>query len=565
MLQSVLRSPDVVARLSPEDYRGLTPLIYLHINPYGHVIGKIMSSQLLAECMEHFETDGFEPAFQSYFMRLKSQLLASGDVACGLVFLTTQEDARANSAYQVLGLLLDEARMGLENDSEYAGDFLETIEMAVQAGAVAGAIQPESIIEFAGLYRKVGLPVPQSLMIDPDNMPSPADMGGFDLSQNLEGLARDIMAEGGSAFDLFSAIDTMLAAVPEEIQASLANHIATMDDPCFERCALFMLLSGSGLVQEATIAGLFKRLDGSALNAETMTLLPMIRGWFTTGSTQAGLDEVIRAARKKVSPGQSILVDLHIKEILASVTDGVGAQNISIVLSHGSKDMLAMILIKAGHGVKDGFLVPAETNDDVERIIDQLRAEASADDISEDTLRTLLEGALADGLENNSLPPPGFLDVVEACNLFDLRPQKIDLVSLLDLADPERKIQDASAQALGRWIKDDIGLNYLEHLSDSWFEDTEETREILASTRMARRTGRSTENKIWKFLEARRDIWARRFLQTAVMLRNDDRLREWKTLTASAHGLMTGRALKRIPLMEDIMYTTIEAGDAKVW
>ena len=35
MVQSVLRNPDVVARLSPEDYRGLTPLIYLHINPYG--------------------------------------------------------------------------------------------------------------------------------------------------------------------------------------------------------------------------------------------------------------------------------------------------------------------------------------------------------------------------------------------------------------------------------------------------------------------------------------------------------------------------------------------------
>ena len=35
MVQSVLRNPDVVARLSPEDYRGLSPLIYLHINPYG--------------------------------------------------------------------------------------------------------------------------------------------------------------------------------------------------------------------------------------------------------------------------------------------------------------------------------------------------------------------------------------------------------------------------------------------------------------------------------------------------------------------------------------------------
>ena len=35
MVQSVLRNPDVVARLSPDDYRGLTLLIYLHINPYG--------------------------------------------------------------------------------------------------------------------------------------------------------------------------------------------------------------------------------------------------------------------------------------------------------------------------------------------------------------------------------------------------------------------------------------------------------------------------------------------------------------------------------------------------
>ncbi len=35
MVQSILRNPDVAARLSPEDYRGLSPLIYLHINPYG--------------------------------------------------------------------------------------------------------------------------------------------------------------------------------------------------------------------------------------------------------------------------------------------------------------------------------------------------------------------------------------------------------------------------------------------------------------------------------------------------------------------------------------------------
>jgi hypothetical protein len=35
MVQSVLSDPHCTARLSTEDYRGLTPLIYAHINPYG--------------------------------------------------------------------------------------------------------------------------------------------------------------------------------------------------------------------------------------------------------------------------------------------------------------------------------------------------------------------------------------------------------------------------------------------------------------------------------------------------------------------------------------------------
>ena len=110
-----------------------------------------MSSQMLAECMEQFRLHGFEPQFQSYFMQLKSRLLSSGDVACGLVVLCAQEDDHSGGAHQILSLLLDEARMGLENDNEYAEDFLETVEMAVQAGVAAGAVQQENLMEFAGL------------------------------------------------------------------------------------------------------------------------------------------------------------------------------------------------------------------------------------------------------------------------------------------------------------------------------------------------------------------------------------------------------------------------------
>jgi TnpA family transposase len=35
MIQRVLSEPEWMQRMQPEDLRGLTPLIYLHVNPYG--------------------------------------------------------------------------------------------------------------------------------------------------------------------------------------------------------------------------------------------------------------------------------------------------------------------------------------------------------------------------------------------------------------------------------------------------------------------------------------------------------------------------------------------------
>ncbi|MHC1551298.1 hypothetical protein [Phyllobacterium sp. K27] len=38
MLQSVLIEPKWADLLAPDDYRGLTPLIYSHANPYGKFV-----------------------------------------------------------------------------------------------------------------------------------------------------------------------------------------------------------------------------------------------------------------------------------------------------------------------------------------------------------------------------------------------------------------------------------------------------------------------------------------------------------------------------------------------
>ena len=48
MIQQVLESPSWLSKMEPEDFRGLSPLIYHHINPYG-IFELNMGERLLIE------------------------------------------------------------------------------------------------------------------------------------------------------------------------------------------------------------------------------------------------------------------------------------------------------------------------------------------------------------------------------------------------------------------------------------------------------------------------------------------------------------------------------------
>jgi len=521
-----------------------------------------MSVELLKSCMNVMATQGFSSAaFRDYFMRVKYDLLDDEAVVASLVLAMGQpEDPTVNVA-ALFELLLDEARMGLENDSASGPAFLESVETIISAGLEAGAFEQGDLMKFAAMYRRAGLSVPDVLTINPDKVTPPASAAGIDLDAQLEGLAKNVQAEGGEAYDLFNGLMEMAASLPEDMQAGFANHMATLANPIFERCALYFLLSESPLIQEATAAGLLERFETLGLQSGTLLFQPIVRGWLPAGAARDIIDALGKRARRK---GQAGRVDGQeaaiIHDISASIADGSGAQSLSVVVERSGKASVAMVLTKTGHGIKDAFVVPCESTLEAGEILARVRFETSGADISLATLEMLLEAALADGIENGVMPAPGVLDVMESCDLFGLRPQARPLPELLELVDPEREIQEAAPQKLGRWINNDIALESLIPLSHSWFEDNAETRRIMERSR----TARSMETKLWKHLDERRDIWARRFLQTAAMLRDAKRIREWKTLSASAFGLMSGRSLKRIPLMEAIVFATIEASDARM-
>ncbi|MTH94586.1 hypothetical protein E1297_00770, partial [Roseibium sp. RKSG952] len=143
-----------------------------------------------------------------------------------------------DAASDFLVALLDEVRMALENDYAYGSEFPARIENAIQTGCASGKISSEDQMRFAIIFRRSGLPVPQSLVLDPGNEPI-VEAGDLpDPSALLTDLASQIQAEGGTPFDAYQSLDEMFAAMPGELQAMFAMVLAAVDNPFLERCAL---------------------------------------------------------------------------------------------------------------------------------------------------------------------------------------------------------------------------------------------------------------------------------------------------------------------------------------
>jgi hypothetical protein len=518
-------------------------------------------TEIAESCLDVLYQHGLSSKeFQFYFETTKHDLLADDAAVAAIVTEVVQSmDSRPDAAI-LFGLLLNEARMGIENDSPYGKAFLETAEKAVAVETAAGVCEPLHRMKIAGLYRRAGLPVPDVLMLGSVDDGQSDELSPPDLEAPLAALTAEVEAEGGGPYEFFSGLDEMTAGMPEEAQAAFVNHLLTLENSFSERCALYWLLSGTSLIQEAAAAGLRERLTRASLQAKTLFYLPIIRGWLPASLARAIVDDIGKQARRKdiVGVPDPDRADPIVSDIMASLADGVGAQSISIVGKRKTQTLVAMILLKTGYGIKDAFVIRCRSKREANNIISHLRQEANSVRIDRMTAELLLEAALADGIENAHMPAPGFIDVMEACNLSGLRPQERDLQALLDHADPQRAIQNATPVQLDRMLNNETALDALFPLTDSWFEDTGETRAIIQGSRSAQ----TIETKIWAFLEGRRHIWARRFLQTAIILKSAKKENQSKTLAAAAFALIQKRPLQEIPLMEDIVFTTLEAGGA---
>lgn len=524
-----------------------------------------MNKEIIESCLDMLDRYGEESSsFTDFFSRAKFYILNDKKPTEKIISQIFNHEGKNKNTFVLFFLLLDEARMMIENDSIYGQVFLNNVESAIRAKLSTEEYEQSCILRMASIYRKANLSVPSLLTINLDKIKKAEKISFLPtiFNHEIEKIATQWQKSGTSSYELFRELDEMMAAMPENMQANFAHHLTTFSNPVFERCGLYGLLASPPLVQEAIVAGLYEKLKNSELQQDTLFYLPIIRGWLPTGRIRDSIDKITQHARRSelyISNTKQQKKN-NIKTVMASITDGVGAQNISIVTTHKKKTFVAMVLTKTGFGIKDSFIIPCESQSEKNNIINHLRQESSAMKISIDIAEILLEAALADGIKNNATPAPGFLDIMDFCDLRELRPQIKSSRDLLVIADIENKTQHYTQENLNKILNNKTYLKMIAPITDSWFEDSSETRNIIHNARHPQQIKENIE----MHLEKRRDVWATRFLQTALILNENNQKSDQKDfLIASAFALINNQPLCNIPLMDHIAITTIMASSSR--
>ena len=477
-----------------------------------------------------------------------SALLSTPGIASALI---SDQEADAARRLLLFAALLEQSRLDMEGRGRLAGSFLAEARDAIDKLAAAGDLHLETAMPLARAYGSADIEAPDSLLsflVADIQARGQAEGLPDDLGAGLDILQREV---GGDAYALHAMLADMLSAVPAPLRPGLVHHVAGRDEAWCGRLALYWLLDAATEMRLAAAGGLRERARRGSLDPAAASPLPLIRTWIPADGARSLLDTALREARRRELAGPLEPPTLRPVRLVGTVPDGSGGQSFAAALEDEDGPAAALVLVKAGQGGKDAFLVRGE---DAEDALSLQIAEAGAFEVDWAVLEPALAAALGEGFSVGRPPAAGFVDVVSACRLDDLRPRTMTAHDWLAHIDPEGEIAALSAHRRGRLIGRSAKWPDRHEMVASWCEGTAAVDEAVD-----RASGpRQLEAALWTRLDKQRGYWALLMLRTAHVLRAGGDA-DWRSFAATAAALLDGRPLKKIPIMDYILSASIAA------
>jgi hypothetical protein len=458
----------------------------------------------------------------------------------------------------LLGAGLDAARIARESGKARGRSFLDAVETALDLARCQGRMTPAHSLIFAQLWARNGLTAPATLELQSEDALSAPDMGNANRANGdaiLDGLFAELISQsGGEPLVLHTALTESFGAMPLEMREHVVAYSVARADPIHADLACFWLLDPTSTLRFAAARAIAGRLVRGDLPGKIMATLVVLRSWMPADEARREVDQALKEGMRKGLVAEAEPAPWTIHGIRATLPDGGGAQSIGIALKSGTRCKMAMLLLKQGQGVKDAYTISCRSAKEQKSIIDRMADEVGARSVTVDYIRRALSVALADGLAQGRPPVPGLIEVARMSGLSGLRPEPKSTPDLIAELLSMHAVHALSPRELDGLILASEGWWDRHEIVESWFEESDEVHGLLAKAR----TARSAETALWKWLDTRRDWWARILARSADVLETALEP-DAASFAACAMALLEGRDLKKTPVMLDVHEQTIEA------
>ena len=471
----------------------------------------------------------------------------------------------------MLGQALEYARYGVEGGVAQAAESVEAVRQRLLAAGRDGQIEPALLLmilrEFATAKLDPG-PELRALMDRltegmaggaPDNGDAGASLAMLD--GYIEELAREV---GGDPFELYAQVQEMASAFPEEQRAAFGAWLLGSHEPVAREAALGWLLDASASVRNSMASGIERAAARGGVSGVTLRRLIALRNWLPEAD-RLSVDRAIQACRRgalsqnrpfgdgvEVSPWPQA----QVREVLASVLDGAGAQSLFMLTREARRNACACLLLKQGIGVRDAWARHGLSRAELGEFLEQAQ-EIELLPTSLDYARIATAHALAVNLGSGVMPPFALLDVLETAGLQGIQPATLTADAVLALLDADADPALSQPEVIAEVLTSSRDLPDEPAYLDSWFEADSEVERLLGAKGMTRAKRLALARD--EILPRRAAKWLEKLAWTALTLRHGEEDEPWEAFYVSARELRAGRPIADIPLMMHVAAQTVDA------
>lgn len=379
----------------------------------------------------------------------------------------------------------------------------------------------------------------------------------FDHQEAMRGLIAEL--SDFSTFELAAHFFAQSHAMPPEFFGDLVVDLCGIKEG--QDVAILALLHSRAEVRQIALLALDSVIDDITLSSIALSRLQAIQAWLP----QAEQETVMRWIRMQRKKGVIFpkLVPAKLIKAEASEIDGGGAEGLFLQLEQDKKIRLAGVLLKDGFGLKDAWITPGITKDEVARYCsDVLDDGVTLRRVDLAYIVVMMNHFLAITLEAGEVPGIHFLELQEVLATHFV-PETLDVERLMAQLSVQiepftPEVVEAALKRSGQWLK-------TKRFSSSWYLENEQLDKLVnrcchfADGVKVCRFEEAIALVFEQVLEPARAHWMFHFLWVALWLKAGARKNEksWQDSFLIAHTIQSGVPLRDIPVMQSICHRSV--------